>query len=230
MRLPYYAGGHLDWASVDYDPQAPDLGAANPAAPVTTSTYAGIPSPAAFDGMPNLRYWAFEDGRTNLGAVRPDTTDLAKLLFLEYGLVFANDWFLIPCEVPVGSLARVRGLSVTNVFGERFWIQPAGSRDDQSWQRFALYTLEAAGLAVLPTAPKVQEGDPVEQVALVRDEIANMVWGIELLVPLASGRALRGGRGGLPDARPLRAALGRGHRAAGPASRAGALPGHEHGA
>jgi hypothetical protein len=38
----------------------------------------------------------------------------------------------------------------------------------------------------------VQEGDPIEQVALVRDEMANMVWGIELLVALASGRALRG--------------------------------------
>ena len=187
-----YAGGHLDWPSVDYEPQAPDLGAADPGAPVTTHTYAGIPAPAAFDGMPNLRYWAFEDGRTNLGAVRPDTTDLAKLLFLEYGLVFANDWFLIPCEIPVGSLARVRGLSVSNVFGERFWIEPAGARDDASWQRFAMYTLEEAGLAVLPTAPKVQEGDPIEQVALVRDEMANMVWGIELLVMLATGRALRG--------------------------------------
>jgi hypothetical protein len=187
-----YAGGHLDWPSVDYDPQAPDLGPADPGAPVTTSTYAGIPSPAAFTGMPNLRYWAFEDGRTNLGDVKPDSTDLAKLLFLEYGLVFANDWFLIPCEVPVGSLSRVRGLSVANVFGEHFWIQAAGSRDDQSWQRFALYTHEAAGLVVLPTAPKAQEGDPAEQVAFVRDEMANMVWGIELLVPLASGRALRG--------------------------------------
>lgn len=187
-----YAGGRLDWPSVDYDPQAPDLGAADPSARATAHTYAGIPAPAAFDGMPNLRYWAFEDGRTNLGAVKPDTTDLAKLLFLEYGLVFANDWFLIPCEIPVGSLARVRGLSVTNVFGERFWIAAAGSRADESWQRFAMYTLEAAGLAVLPTVPKVQEGDPIEQVALVRDEMANMVWGIELRVPLASGRALRG--------------------------------------
>jgi hypothetical protein len=181
-----YAGGRLDWPSVDYDPEAPGLGAADPGAPVTTHTYAGIPAPAEFDGMPNLRYWAFEDGRTNLGAVKPDTTDLAKLLFLEYGLVFANDWFLIPCEIPVGSLARVRGLSVSNVFGERFWIEPASS------ERFAMFTLEDAGLAVLPTVPKVQEGDPVEQVALVRDEMANMVWGIELRVPLASGRALRG--------------------------------------
>jgi hypothetical protein len=187
-----YAGGRLDWPSVDYDPEAPELGAADRAAPVTTHTYAGIPAAAEFDGMPNLRYWAFEDGRTNLGAVKPDTTDLAKLLFLEYGLVFANDWFLIPCEIPVGSLARVRGLSVSNVFGERFWIEAAGSRAGESWQRFAMFTHEAAGLAILPTVPKVQESDAIEQVALVRDEMANMVWGIELRVPLASGRVLRG--------------------------------------
>jgi hypothetical protein len=187
-----YAGGHLDWPSVDYDPTAADLGAADPGAPVTTHTFAGIPAPAAFDGMPNLRYWAFEDGRTNLGDVRPDTTDLGKLLFLEFGLVYANDWFLLPCEVPVGSLARVRGLSVSNVFGERFWIERAGSRDAESWQRFSLYTLEEAGLAVLPTVPKVQEADAIEQVALVRDEMANMVWGIETVVMLASGRGMRG--------------------------------------
>ncbi len=187
-----YAGGRLDWPSVDFDPNAADLGAADPGGPVTTHTYAGIPAPAAFDGMPNLRYWAFEDGRTNLGDVRPDTTDLAKLLFLEFGLVYANDWFVLPCDIPVGSLARVRGLSVTNVFGERFWIERTGSRADEQWQRFAMYTLEEAGLAVLPTVPKVQEAEPIEQVALVRDEMANMVWGIETVVMLASGRGTRG--------------------------------------
>jgi hypothetical protein len=187
-----YTGGRLDWPSVDFDPDAPALGAADPGAPVTTHTYAGIPAPAAFDGMPNLRFWAFEDGRTNLGDVRPDTTDLAKLLFLEFGLVYANDWFVLPCDVPVGSLARVRGLSVTNVFGERFWIERAGSQPDESWQRFGLYTLGDAGLAVLPTVPKTQEADPIEQVTLVRDEMANMVWGVETVVPLADGRGLRG--------------------------------------
>jgi hypothetical protein len=187
-----YPGGRLDWPSVDLDPDAGGLGAADPGALVTTHTYAGIPAPAAFDGMPNLRWWAFEDGRTNLGDVRPDTTDLAKLLFLEFGLVYANDWFLLPCDVPVGSLARVRGLAVTNVFGERFWIERAGSRDDEAWQRFGLFTLGEAGLAVLPTVPKVQEADPIEEVALVRDEMANMVWGIETVVMLATGRGTRG--------------------------------------
>jgi hypothetical protein len=38
-----------------------------------------------------------------------------------------------------------------------------------------------------PTVPKIQEGDPIESVALIRDEVANMVWGVERVVPLPSG-------------------------------------------
>lgn len=205
-----YAGGRLDWPSVDFDPAAPELGAADTEAPVRKDTYAGIPAPAAFEGMPNLRYWAFEDGRTNLGDVKPDTTDLAKLLFVEYGLVYANDWFLLPCDIPVGSLARVRGLSVTNVFGERFWIEQTGSNSEEAWQRFGLYTLGEAGLAVLPTVPKVQEGEPSEQVALIRDEMANMVWGIETVVPVASGRGLRGAEAAYQTLETYRRLLGAG--------------------
>ena len=36
--------------------------------------------------------------RTNFGDVKPDTTDLAKLLLIEFGLVYANDWFLDPAH------------------------------------------------------------------------------------------------------------------------------------
>src|SRR5205085_7748311 len=48
-------------------------------------------------------------------------------------------------------------------------------------------TKVASRLALLPTAPKVQESAAVEEVALVRDEVTNMVWGIERRVLLASG-------------------------------------------
>jgi hypothetical protein len=40
---------------------------------------------------------------------------------------------------------------------------------------------------VLPTGPKVQDGAPREVIALARDEMANMVWGIETTIPLPSG-------------------------------------------
>ena len=88
---------------------------------------AGIPVPVTYNGMPNARYWAFEDGQTNFGDVSASTTDLATLLFCEFALVYGNDWFLLPCDLPLGSLAHVRGLRVTTVFGESFWIEPAGA-------------------------------------------------------------------------------------------------------
>src|SRR6185295_15479219 len=42
-------------------------------------------------------------------------------------------------------------------------------------------------LLLLPTVPKVQEGAPLEECLLIRDEMANMVWGVETTVPLPHG-------------------------------------------
>src|SRR5579872_297892 len=70
-----YYTGRLDWYSVDVDPQA-SLGAVAPGppappgppvppvpAPVPPVTM--IPIPVSFAGMPNTRWWAFEDRKTN---------------------------------------------------------------------------------------------------------------------------------------------------------------------
>jgi hypothetical protein len=48
-----------------------------------------------------------------------------------------------------------------------------------------------ARLAMLAATPNVHEGAPVEEVVLIRDEMANMVWGIErrILLPSGSSRA-----------------------------------------
>jgi len=191
-----FGGGHLDWPSVDVAAAGP-LGA--PPAPATGTTTSRIPAPVAFDGMPNLRYWAFEDGRTNLGDLTPGTTDLAKLLFAEFALVFANDWFVVPCELTVGEVARVAGMTVTTTFGERFWIEPAGSGAGEAWQRWSLFDsddpqqpVEPRAFPLLPATPKTLQGEPLEEAVLIRDEMANMVWGIETTVPLVSGDAVRG--------------------------------------
>ena len=144
--------------------------------------------------MPETRWWQFEDSKTDLGDIKPSTTDLAKLLLVQFGLIYANDWFMVPFELPTGSLARVKGLAVTNNFGERFWIGPAG-RGADDWQRWGMFRLHGitAGdsrdnlLFLAPAAPKVQEGLPLEEVRLIRDEMANMVWGVESIVPLATG-------------------------------------------
>jgi hypothetical protein len=201
-----YYHGALDWYNFDLDrtktlPE-PDEGLPPAASSFIEDTF--IPAGVTFDGMPHTRWWAFEDGKTNFGALLPKKADLGKLLLVEFGLVYANDWFLLPVDVDAGHTLLVKGLSVTNVFGERTWIDPAAraGRTPAASQRWRMFTLEqksaaAAGgedlsLLLLPTAAKVQEGPPVDEVLMLRDEVANMVWGVERIVPLASGRSKPG--------------------------------------
>jgi hypothetical protein len=199
-----YFHGHLDWYNLDVDPSGealspPDADDDVPAVDDTahtTRTLSMLPTQVAFNGMPNTRWWTFEDGRTNFGDIRPDTTDLGKLLLIEFGLVYANDWYLVPFTAPAGSIVDVRGMAVTNVFDERVWIEAAGRGDDDDWQRWAMFLLSTKGaghvpadtsLVLLPAAQQVLESPPLEAVALARDEMANMVWAVERTIALPSG-------------------------------------------
>jgi hypothetical protein len=202
-----YSSGRLDWYSLDLDEGITTLGTVAgsettglpPAAPFTT-----IPIPVSFSGMPNTRWWAFEDHATNFGDIDASTTDLAKLLFMEFALVYSNDWFVIPCTLPSGALARVQGLAVTNVFGDRLWIEAADQGTESAWGRWTMFTVNVLNsptgntaadptLLLLPTLASSQTSPPLEEVFLVRDEVANMAWGVEKTVPLASGISRPGG-------------------------------------
>jgi hypothetical protein len=198
-----YYHGHLDWYNLDIDQSRNTLdGEGLPPEDVQgTITRTFVPSSVTFGGMPHPRWWQFEDWNTNLSFVTPDTTDLNKLLLLDFMLVYSNDWFIVPVTLPDGTLTNVRGLTVTNVFGEKTWVQAAGSGSDEDWQRWNMYSLAIKGTedvpadltsVMLPVARKVQEGKPLEEVFLLRDEIANMVWGVETRVPLPTGRSQLG--------------------------------------
>ncbi|MGZ6143428.1 MAG: hypothetical protein ACXWLM_08815, partial [Myxococcales bacterium] len=208
-----YSEGRLDWYSLDTNPKADALGdgtGIDPApAPVKRVT---IPVPVSFTGMPNTRWWAFEERKTNYGDIDATTTDLAKLLFLEFALVYGNDWFVIPYTLPAGTLSDVRGLAVTNTFGERLWVEPAGGGAEEDWQRWSMFTIDVRGtpgaaadtsLVLLPTAAKILESAPTEDVMMIRDEVANMVWGVECALPIATGESQRG----IEAARQTRALL-----------------------
>ena len=120
-----YYHGHLDWYAFD---QQSGL---NPTPSIQRNLFTNsfIPTHVAFEGMPDTRWWKFEDNKTSFGDIKPSTTDLAKLLLIEFGLVFANDWFLIPFRLPIGSLSAIKGLIVDNNFGETFWIESAEQTD-----------------------------------------------------------------------------------------------------
>jgi hypothetical protein len=200
-----YYHGHLDWYNVDVEKDSQSLGALPagappPPVPVKT-TQSLVPAPVQFEGMPNTRWWAFEDSRTNFSYVKPDTTDLAKLLLIEFGLIYANDWYIIPCKLPVGSLTKIKGLTLTNSFGETFWIDAATKGDDGASQRWNMFSMTVhsaepsaadTDLLLLPTVSKIQEAKPQEEILFIRDEMANMVWGVESIIPLGNGGAKSG--------------------------------------
>jgi hypothetical protein len=197
MRAEEYYQGHLDWYAVERHPLETRLGEPPKALiPPEHKIHTFIPAPVNFEGMPNTRWWAFEDRRTNFGEVKPDSTDLGKLLLMDFALVYANDWFVLPFTLPVGSVAEVKGIAILNVFDERFWIEPLREVPAADWSRWSMYSLStieiervspAARLVLLPTTSKIQEGSDLEEVILIRDELANMVWGIENRVALPSG-------------------------------------------
>jgi hypothetical protein len=199
-----YYHGHLDWYNLNFDPTIKTLGEVDSTAPdevLGKTVRTLLPTPVMFDGMPNTRWWAFEEGRVNYSYIHPGTQELSKLLFIEFGLVYANDWFLIPFDLPVGSLAKVKGMSVSNVFGENIWLEASGRGSDEDWDRWNMFSINIEGpdevpsdtsILLLPTVPKIQESRPIETVAFIRDEMANMVWGIETMIPLPHGESVTG--------------------------------------
>jgi len=203
-----YAQGHIDWYSFDKNSGVKGLeGKTSPAAATDALTVTPfIPTPVAFEGMPDPRWWALEDRKTDFGSVSPATTDLPQLLLMEFGLVYANDWFLVPFRLPAATLARVEGLVVTNNFGERFWIVAAGTGIDDNWHRWGMFQMSAennpkaaadSSLLLPPATAYTLDGEPLEEIELARDEVANMVWAIERTIPSVTGA----GRPGKDEAR-----------------------------
>ncbi|RKN79362.1 hypothetical protein [Ulvibacterium marinum] len=195
-----YYSGRLDWFNFSINDKIEELEVTEPVATdlegATVSSL--IPTNIDFGGMPNTRWWTFEERKTYVGDIKPNTIDIGKLLFTEFALIYANDWFLIPHTVQAGTISNVEGLVVANVFGERIWVEPTGTGKDDEWEdRWTMFTIDKKGkdlkeadssLLMLPTVPKIQEGPAMERFIMVRDEIANMVWGIEIDITLPSGK------------------------------------------
>lgn len=159
-----------------------------------------LPIHVGFRGMPNARWWDFESGETDYGDLRADRRDVAKLVVMNFMLVQGNDWFVIPLEQEVGSVANIESLSVTDVFGETVYIDRADKPDPRVNGRWTLFTCSRGGTDVLPSLvlpPTVgttgaQFGTPVEEVRFFRDEMANMVWAVERTIASAAGEPWSG--------------------------------------
>jgi hypothetical protein len=196
-----HRGGALDWTAWDAVGDL-TLEADGVRAPAKTTVRTVLPAPVTFKGAPAARWWEIEDGAVALARVDAGADELAKLLFLEFTLVYGNDFFLIPLPLPVGSLTEIDSLVVTDGFGVRTLVRSADDVDGETspWRLWATANQAPEGspgsggfLAARLLAPApgpVLDGEPVEDVRLVRDEQAAMAWAVERRVPGALGRGL----------------------------------------
>ncbi|HKZ12664.1 MAG TPA: hypothetical protein VJL81_02350 [Solirubrobacterales bacterium] len=196
-----YQDGYLDWDSFDLDPVAAPLELPSPPPPdPEEETLSFIPVAASFKGMPDPRFWKIEERAVNFGALNAKTTDQLLLVFAEMGLIYGNDWYVIPYQLPVNSLCQVEGLVVTDVFGDRTLIPAADEGSAEDWRRWSLFELgNRAEIGsynhqfLLPsTVGEGAESEPLERVQYVRDEMSNMVWAIEEVIPDATGAGIDG--------------------------------------
>ncbi|MAZ27449.1 MAG: hypothetical protein CL868_10280 [Cytophagaceae bacterium] len=217
-----YYDGNLDWYSFDVaakpqnDPRLQPLVEApgNPSEFISEKTLTVIPTEARFGGMPNSRWWEFEDGSVDLGNINANTTDIAKIILTQFALVFSNDWFVVPYDVPAGSLSKVKGIVVTDVFGQKTFVEAANQGQTDDWMSWGMFNLSTEQLDKAvprpadtrlffpPVVSKIQEGDPVCSVNMLRDEMANTVWGVEDKVPDYMGRG-RDGNAAVTDHKNL---------------------------
>lgn len=187
LSLAEYSGGTLDWDDVR-------LGAAVPGSSTASEdiTVASLASPATYPGMPVRRWWQFEDARINLAGLEAGPEDLTRMLVVEFAVVYGNDWYVLPVEVPVGSVTTVHSLVVLDTFGEVTLVERV---NDPGWSMFEVSGVEAVPgnelrwnrLFVPPTVTGGLEGESIEEVLLSRDEQANLAWAVERVVAGLAG-------------------------------------------
>ena len=196
LTAPEYSEGHLDWYAFDSNPAS--IGAAPRVSTEIMRT--AIPSPVGFGGMPAARFWEFEDAQVDFGSVDAGPTDLLRMLLVEFALAYGNDWFVIPVELDVGSLYQTRSVVITDTFGVRTLIKSSGESGETNagWRMFQHSSVKA-GIGRRPSricsfyrhrCSRVWRVRPIEEVLFLRDEMANMAWGVERLVESVSEQPL----------------------------------------
>jgi hypothetical protein len=184
-----YPGGNLEWYDFTIRHGA-TLGGSPAEARKHALNHTLIPSPVTFPGMPASRWWEFENGSVDLSSLDAGPEDLIRVLLVEFALIYGNDWFLIPVEMPAGTLSRVRSLIVTNSFGETLAVEPF-SRAGGAGTSWRVFNVTEEGRIPVPAPPGGDlfffppvlapslNGLPDEEVAFLRDEMANLVWAVE---------------------------------------------------
>ena len=171
-----YQGGRLSWYTVDDD------GSVNGNTKPESETIASLPTLARYPGAPNKRLWQFEDHAVFMGNSTEQQTK-ANEMFLKFATLYSNDWMLIPLKTAIGKYITVTSIEVKDTFGITHIISNrvgelfTNSKNEKTNGNAKIEP--GNGLFFAPQLAATIEGKPVEEVELLRDEMANMVWGME---------------------------------------------------
>jgi hypothetical protein len=208
ILAPNYRNGELDWYTFNIADGLQGIWMGRD--PIKTQ-----PTRITVGGV-SPRWWAFEDANIDFGKLDVAKPDLAKLVLMEFALIYGDDWFSVPLPVQMSNLVKIYELKVLNVFGEDLIVDPARKPDpDDPLLRWDIFTLspvpdvnqpgvgnpdlpgvaDVLGNPVLfipPVAGFREESPTLEEVRFMRDEGANMVWGVEHTVSNGLGRPVDG--------------------------------------
>ena len=192
LRKEEYFGDGIEWHG--FSPKPTWDGQANAtlsvdARKITNETV--IPSAIRFRGMPSQRLWEMEDAQVDFGSIRATSTELSKMLFAEFGLVYGNDWLIAPVQFSCNSLCRVSEIIVTDVFGRETVLNETPPIEDWAFFQTQVSENGKRWLFLANGNELVQESKPIEKVLFMRDEMSNMIWGVEEIIssPLGGGRS-----------------------------------------
>lgn len=198
-------GHNLDWIAFDKAASQNPLtvSGANDTNVFIDEVNTYMPSKLNFRGMINERWWQFEDKDIDLKYIKYRESSSTKLSLTDFALNHSNDWFLIPQPLSIGSVYEVERIMVTDVFGVHTNIIRSGDDSIKNWSRWNMYNLDKIGsgnltqnsdgnLFIVPKVLDKLESEPIERVAFYIDEMSNIVWGIEEIIPDFFTQAISG--------------------------------------
>lgn len=218
FKVDKYDGHNFDWYSLSVDPNiGTSIGGQNDPKQKELDergerdrNMTFIPTNLSFHGMPNHRWWQFEDSDTDFGDLNLDKPDISKLLTMHFALIMSNDWYVLPLPVEVGSLVNIKSLEIKDVFGEEISIPRLGGNNiaDPSFKNWDLFSLSIQSqsnisnpcsqpttlqsLYIPPSIGNRDESPELEAVNFSRDPMANLVWGVESRIPSLLGNSVDG--------------------------------------
>lgn len=194
LEAPEHNGQKMAWYDWDKGSEKADLKQGINAQTVQVHRRTVVPTAVSFPSMPRARWWEMEDSTIDLSNIQAQKTDTGLLLLAEFSLLFSNDWLLIPLSLPIGTLTKIQSLRVADVFGVQTILKKQyATAPNPDWQLFQMTESPLTGWTWLPPVSTSRlQGEALEEIKFIRDEMANMVWAVEQIVPDGIGGATEG--------------------------------------